>query len=193
MAEADATLFLAINGFVGTLPLIDRVAQWIVSDYLVPVALALVLILMWFVEKDLEMRVRRQLGVFVSLASMALSSFGVMICNMFYFRPRPFVNLDVELLFYRPTDSSFPSNAVAAVFGIAFGIWGVDRRLGYAAVGVGSLYGLARIYAGVHYPLDILAGVAIALVVTFFVFKLRDLLMPALMLAIRLARVIKLA
>ena len=131
---ADMKLFQLINGFVGVAPFVDRIAQWIVSDYLMPIALALALIFMWFAERDREIRVQRQLGVFVALTSMALSSWAVFILNMFYFRPRPFVNADVALLFYKPTDSSFPSNAAAAVFGLAFGIWGVNRRLGYIAI-----------------------------------------------------------
>ena len=184
---------MLMNGFVGTVPFVDRAAQWVVSDYLMPIALALMLIFMWFIDRDRELRVQRQLGVFVALASMALSNSVVFILNFYYFRPRPFADNDVSLLFYEPTDSSFPSNAVAAVFGLAFGIWGVNRRLGYVAIAAATLYGLARVYAGVHYPLDILAGAAIAAPVTYLVFRLRDLLMPVLMLAIRLARVFHLA
>ena len=190
---ADMELFLLINGFVGVVPFVDRTAQWVVSDYLMPIALALMLIFMWFVDRDREVRVQRQLGVLVALTSMALSSWVVFIMNMFYFRPRPFVNADVAMLFYRPTDSSFPSNAAAAVFGLAFGIWGVNRRLGCIAIAAASLYGLARVYAGVHYPLDVLAGAAIAVPGTYLVFRMHDLLMPLLMLAIRLARILRLA
>ena len=189
----DTDLFMLMNGFVGKAPFVDRVAQWVVSDYLMPIALALMLIFMWFIDRDRDLRVQRQLGVFVALASMALSNSVVFILNFYYFRPRPFEGNDVSLLFYEPTDSSFPSNAVAAVFGLAFGIWGVNRRLGYYAIAAAILYGLARVYAGVHYPLDILAGAAIAAPVTYLVFRLRDLLMPVLMLAIRLARIFKLA
>ena len=190
---ADKDLFLLINGFVGVVPFVDRIAQWIVSDYLMPIALALALVFMWFVDRDRDIRAQRQVGVFVALTAMALSNSVVFILNFFYFRPRPFVNADVALLFYKPTDSSFPSNAVAAVFGLAFGIWGVNRRLGWIAIGAASLYGLARVYAGVHYPLDVLGGAAIAAVVTYLVFRLRDLLMPLLMLPIRLARILRLA
>ena len=190
---ADKELFLLINGFVGVVPFVDRIARWIVSDYLMPIALALALIFMWFVDRDREVRARRQVGVFVALTAMALSNSVVFILNFCYFRPRPFVNADVALLFYKPTDSSFPSNAVATVFGLAFGIWGVNRRLGWVAIGAASLYGLARVYAGVHYPLDVLGGAAIAAVVTYLVFRLRDLLMPLLMLPIRLARILRLA
>ena len=190
---ADKELFLLINGFVGVVPFVDRIAQWIVSDYLMPIALALALVFMWFVDRDRDIRAQRQVGVFVALTAMALSNSVVFILNFFYFRPRPFVNADVALLFYKPTDSSFPSNAVAAVFGLAFGIWGVNRRLGWVAIGAASLYGLARVYAGVHYPLDILGGAAIAAVVTYLVFRMRDMLMPLLMLPIRLARLLRLA
>ena len=193
MADIDEKLFLWINGFVGTSQFVDRLANWVVSDYLMPVALALVLIVLWFVELDRDARMRHQIGVLVALTSMALSNFAVFVINMFYFRPRPFVDLDVDLLFYEPTDSSFPSNAVAAVFGIAYGIWGVNRQLGWIAIGAASLYGLARVYAGVHYPLDVLAGAAIAVPVTFLVFKMRDLLMPLLVMVIRFARILRLA
>jgi membrane-associated phospholipid phosphatase len=47
--------------------------------------------------------------------------------------------------------------------------------------------------AGVHYPLDIVVGASIGVVVTYFVFKLRDLLMPVLVAVIRLARIFCLA
>ena len=193
LANADETLFLGINGFVGTLPIVDRVAKWVVSDYLVPVALALLLIVIWFMKRDRDARTQHQIGVLVALGSMSLSSLVVFILNMYYFRPRPFEDLDVNLLFYQPTDSSFPSNAVAAVSGIAFGIWGVNRTLGWMALSATGLYGLARVYAGIHYPLDVIAGAAIAVPSTFLIFKLRDLLMPLLLWVIKFARVLRLA
>ena len=193
VAEIDSALLMRINSFVGTSPIIDEVARWVVSDYLAPVGLALALVAMWFMERDRDARTVHQIGVYVALTSMALSSLAVFIVNMFYFRPRPFVNLDVELLFYQPTDSSFPSNAVAAVFGIAFGVWGVNRALGWLSIGAASMYALARVYAGVHYPLDVVGGAAIAIPVTFLVFRLRDLLMPVLVWTIKFARILQLA
>ena len=178
MAYADEKVFLWINGLVGKFTLLDEAVKWVVSDYMVPVGLALALVGMWFIGKDQLTRQKHQIGVFVALSSMGFSSLGVFIVNAVYFRPRPFADHDVSLLFYEPTDSSFPANAVAVTFGIAIGVWGVNRRLGTALIVAASLYGFARVYAGVHYPLDIVAGAAIAVVVTFLVFKLRDLLHP---------------
>ena len=56
-----------------------------------------------------------------------------------------------------------------------------------------GLYGFARVYAGVHYPLDIVAGALIGAVMTVLVFKLRDLLEPLLTWVIKAARILCLA
>ena len=189
----DEALFLAVNGFVGTVAILDEAAALVASDYMVPKALALALIAMWFTERDRTERMRRQIGVITALTAMSLASLIVFIINMFYFRPRPFEDLDANLLFYRPTDSSFPSNAAAAAFGIAFAVWGTRRGLGWMAIAAASAYGLARVYAGVHYPTDILGGAAIAAAAAWTAFRMRDSLMPVLVAAIRFARIFRLA
>ena len=193
MANPDETLFLWINGFVGVLPILDDAARLAASDYLAPAILALTLIVLWFGEASADIRLKQQVGVFIALSSMGLSGLAVFIANIFYFRPRPFADLDVNLLFYEPTDSSFPANSAATAFGIAFGIWGVNRRVGWFAIGAAGSYGLARVFAGVHYPLDILAGVAIAAAVSFAVFRVSEYAMPLLVGVIRCLRILRLA
>lgn len=193
LANADQAIFLWINGLAGLFGPMDNLVRWIAGDYLVPVSLTLTLVVIWFAGRDRETRQRYQLGLFVALTSMALSSLVVLIANAQYFRPRPFDTLEVTLLMYRPTDSSFPANSMAATFGIAAAVWGVNRRVGTALLAAAGVFGLARVVAGVHYPLDIVGGAAIGVVVTLIVFKLRDLLMPVLMAAIRLARIFCLA
>ncbi|MDP6453648.1 MAG: phosphatase PAP2 family protein [SAR202 cluster bacterium] len=193
MAHADERLFLWLNGFVGTIPALDRVVTWLVSDYLIPVSMALALMMLWFTETDRKLRERQQIGVFVALTAMALSSLVVFIINDMYIRPRPFETLDVTLLFYRPTDPSFPSNAAAAAFGIAFAIWGVNRRIGYMFIAAAAVYSFSRVYAGVHYPLDIVASALIAAPVTWLTFQGRNLLMPILKLVMKAARILCLA
>ena len=193
MAYADEKVFHWINGLAGRVSFFDRIIEWVVSDYMIPVALALVLVGLWFAGSDMLTRQRYQIGLFVALTSMALSSLAVYIINWQYFRPRPFVDHDVTLLFYQPTDSSFPANSMAATFGIAAAVWGVNRRIGTVLLIAATLYGFARVYAGVHYPLDIVAGALIAVVITFLVFKLKDLLEPLPTWVIKAARVLCLA
>ena len=195
MESADENLFFWLNGMAGRFATVDTFVQWTVSDYLIPVSMALGLIALWYLGQDERTRRRHQVGVFAALTSMALSNWVVYIVNWYYFRPRPFVEFpdEVTLLFYPPTDSSFPSNAMAAAFAIALSVWFVNRRVGALFLAGAALYGFARVFAGVHYPLDIAGGVAIAAIVSVVVFKAFQLLRPLTDLVLRVARALCLA
>ena len=54
----------------------------------------------------------------------------------------------------------------------------MNRPVGAFMLAAVALYGFGRIYAGVHYPLDIAAGAAIGGVVTLFALGLKNLLQP---------------
>ena len=167
MANADTTVFVWLNGLTGAVGLIDSAARIVGSDYAVPAVMGLTILAMWFVGGDAEDRMRRQVGVFVALTAVGLASWMVFAGNELYFRPRPFdaaLGHDVTVLLYRPTDSSFPSNSAAVAFAAAGGVWLISRRAGLALFGVAVAYGLARVYGGVHYPLDIVGGAIVGLV-----------------------------
>lgn len=194
LAHADKAIFLWINALVGRAPAVDASMAWLASDYLVPVSMGLTLVALWFIGRDAPQRMRYQIGMFTALTAMALSSLVVFICNALFFRPRPFDGLDgISLLFYQPTDSSFPSNSASVAFAIAAGVWCVNRRIGYALSAAAILYGFSRVYVGVHYPADILGGVVIALIVTALTLRLRDLMMPVLVAVIKAARLLAIA
>ena len=193
MARADEVVFLWINGLVGAFRPLDAAIEWVVSDYFVPAAMALTLLGLWFAGRDSAARMRNQVGVLVALASMAIASGSVFALNVVYFRDRPFVDLDVSLLFYEPTNSSFPANSAAAMFGLAAAVWGIDRRLGTALTLLAALFGFSRVYAGVHYPLDIIAAAAIGFSAAWVSSKLRKLVEPLPTMAIKAARILCLA
>ena len=191
LADADRALFLWINGLAGHAPLVDGAMQWLASDYLAPVGIALTLTALWLIGGDAATRQRYQIGMFTALIAMALANLAVFLLNAIYFRPRPFLGLDpadITLLMYEPTDSSFPSNSAAAAFAIAAAVWCVNRRIGAALFSVAATYGFARVYAGVHYPADIVGGALIAFMMTAVALRLRDLLHPLLVVVIRVAR-----
>ena len=193
MANPDKTLFAWINGWAGNVAAFDSAMEWVASDYLVPVSLVLTLVAMWFMGIDRATRQRHQIGVLVALSAMAIASGLVMFTNSLYFRDRPFVDLDVTLLFYEPTDSSFPSNSAAAAFAVAAAVWGVNRGIGRALFAVAAIYGLARVYAGVHYPLDIMGGAVIGIGVAYAAHRVRRLVEPLPTAVIRAARILCLA
>ena len=193
MAHADQIVFAWINGWVGSFPPFDSAMRWVVSDYLVPVSLVLTLTALWFSGGTHLVRQRYQLGVLVALSSMGLASGFVLLLNEVYFRPRPFEDIEVSLLFYQPTDSSFPANSAAVAFAIAMAVLRVNRRVGLGLFLLAGLYGFARVYAGVHYPLDIVFGAAIGIGIAALVARLAGLLEPLPTMVIRAARMLCLA
>ena len=196
MANADTTLFVWLNGLTGAVGLIDSAARIVGSDYAVPAAMGLTILAMWFVGSDADDRMRRQVGVFVALTAVGLASWMVFAGNELYFRPRPFdaaLGHDVTVLLYRPTDSSFPSNSAAVAFAAAGGVWLISRRAGLALFGVAVAYGLARVYGGVHYPLDIVVGAAVGLVAVVMARGLWRLIDPVAAVVIRAARILCIA
>ncbi|SNT33770.1 undecaprenyl-diphosphatase [Streptosporangium subroseum] len=66
-----------------------------------------------------------------------------------------------------PGDYSFPSNHATLAGAIAVGVLLVDRRLGVLA-GIAALaMAASRVYVGIHYPHDVLAGLALGAAVAW--------------------------
>lgn len=78
-------------------------------------------------------------------------------------RPRPFIShpTHVHLLMSHGRDGSFPSDHAVSAFAIAVVLVAYHRRTGIAAIVLAAGVCLARVYVGVHYPADVLAGAAI--------------------------------
>lgn len=162
------------------------------SDYLVPAFSSLMLIGLWFTGRDPE-RYYNQLAVIVGVSGLGLANLGIAILNTHYFRERPFVHLDLDLLFYQPSDSSFPANVAAVGFALAIAVVFRNRTLGLILVAFSLVWSGARVYAGVHYPSDILAGAAMGMAGTGFAY-LVAVLVPWLPRSVfRAARVLYLA
>ncbi len=193
MANLDEAIFLRINGWVGSVPALDHLVGWLVSDYLASTVLGFALVVLWLAGGDDDTRMRRQVGVLMALVGMALASWLVFVSNGLFFRDRPFIDLDVNLLFYRPTDSSMPANSAAAFFGLSSAIWWVHRRTGMALLAVAGLHALLRVYAGVHYPSDVVVGALIGVVGVASAYRLKGLVDPLPAMAVKAARILCLA
>lgn len=191
--QADEAILLWLNGWVGRLPWIDAVVRLVVGDYLVPVLMALALLGLWFSGGNAFVRERNQRAVMTALLGLGLANLTVEALNQFVFRPRPFADLEVSMLFYRPTDSSFPANPAAIAFAIATGVWLWNRRVGSYLAVVGALFALSRVYAGVFYPLDGLGGASIGVAASAVAMGLLRLSEPLPTLALRLGRAVYLA
>jgi len=154
----DWALFQLINGWAGRWPLLDKIMLLVASDYGLTTAMALGLVMLWFEGRDRAGRERNQRAVLMAALSLVVANVVLKLCNLIYFRPRPFHDHAVHLLFYRPTDSSFPSNVATVGFSLAVSLWQRHHGAGIAFTVAALLLGFSRIFCGVHYPSDILAG-----------------------------------
>ena len=123
----------------------------------------------WF-RRENERQNRRYLLSAICGALVALFVARILAATL-PLRLRPLLNPAID---FRPpsglpdqsnwtTWSSFPSDHAALFFALATGIFFVSKRWGAAAFAyVAFVICLPRIYVGIHYPSDIIAGVLLA-------------------------------
>jgi len=94
------------------------------------------------------------------------------IMSLIYFRIRPFGALSNinKLIEKSISETSFPSGHTIVSFILAFTLLWIDRKWGIVFIILAFLVALSRIIVGVHYPTDILAGIATALLLSL-IFK----------------------
>lgn len=172
---SDTSVFLWINGLAGHVRIIDEFFKGVSNDYFALIIGMLVMVWLWFATRDSAARDRNQRTVMIAMISigMAATAMALINLNSGWFRVRPFDALpgQVNLIFYPPTDSSFPSNYAAIIFSIALPVLIRNRKYGWWLLALAIVGSFGRIYMGVHYPLDVLGGIGVGLLgcgVAFF-------------------------
>jgi len=151
------TLFLAINATPSTPRWLIDIAIAIANDviYVVPLVLAL----LWL-SGD---RIRREAAVRAFCVAMLAQGINQLI-GLMWTHPRPFmIGLGHTFLAHAP-DSSFPSDHVTMFASIALTLLVVGvRSYGWLMVLAGVAVAWARVFVGVHFPLDMAGGVGVSL------------------------------
>ncbi|MFE6169027.1 phosphatase PAP2 family protein [Viridibacillus arvi] len=169
----DYQLFKLINHFAGQNSILDHLVL-LFSTY-GPILFGMVLIWLWFSKSNNRHENRK---IVLYALTIVILTLGIdKIIEMAYFRPRPFVDHAVTLLYEKTNlDPSFPSNHAAGSFALAFALFWKRRKIGSILIIMAVLMALSRIYIGVHYPLDVIAGAFIGLGVTNLVISQSRLL-----------------
>ncbi len=94
------------------------------------------------------------------ILSYALGRLG----SVLYYNPRPFVVGHFTPLIAHAANNGFPSDhtLLAAAFASVGMYW--NKRLGVALWVLTLFIAVARVYVGVHHPLDVIASMAFALI-----------------------------
>lgn len=90
-------------------------------------------------------------------------------------RPRPWLDVvGLTALIAEHDPNSFPSGHTTCAFAFAGAVWRTapERWMRWVALAAAVLMGFSRLYVGVHYPSDVLAGVLVGLFAAWVAFQL---------------------
>jgi membrane-associated phospholipid phosphatase len=111
---------------------------------------------------------RRRFPTCTVSAAMSLAGAAtlVLLLKEFLDRSRPeLAHHSLDPLVTTPASDSFPSGHTATAFATATVVGMLHPRLRWPALGLATLVGLSRVYLGVHFWFDVLAGAALGIAV----------------------------
>ncbi|MBW5483099.1 phosphatase PAP2 family protein [Streptomyces bambusae] len=162
--NVDVSLLYDINGLARHAPdRLDRVVGF-VGEYGLPLAMVLLVLWCWHGARRQD-----EAGAVDSFAALVWAPLGAALALLvnvplreFVARPRPFRKHDgLEVLASGKTDFSFVSDHATLTMALGVGLFIANRRFGLVGIGLALLEGLCRVYMGVHYPTDVIGGLAL--------------------------------
>ncbi|GAB2794753.1 phosphatase PAP2 family protein [Streptomyces chlorus] len=163
-SNPDVDLLYDINGLAKAAPpWLDRIMEFVGEFGLLFALLALVMWCWWGVRK----RGGEDAAPTVAALVWAPLAAGIAVLvnvpiREFVERRRPFLDHEgLEVLVEGKTDYSFVSDHATLCMALAVGLFLANRRLGIIGLLFGVVGGFIRVYMGVHYPTDVVGGLAL--------------------------------
>jgi len=158
--NADLFLLRAVNGLAGRYESLDKAAVFVAGylEYFLVAVLVFILI-KGAISKNIRSIRTAVLGAVSAPFALFVVKYAI---SLSYYRPRPFlVDGNVHEILHLGSDrmvSAFPSGHTIFFFAMASVVYLNDRKLGRWFYVGAVLIGLARVFVGVHWPSDVLAG-----------------------------------
>ena len=172
LTRLDLWLFHTINGCSGNWAL-DWVASFAERNNLFKGAVMMAAYFgLWFIAESRQSTRRKIIAaLFGAIMSLLVAR---ILASALPFRVRPLYQTDIGFLsphlpaFAHPLElenwSSFPSDHAALFFALAVGLWRCSRVIGTVALAFAAIWVcLVRIYLGIHFPFDVIAGAMIGI------------------------------
>ena len=96
--------------------------------------------------------------------------------GLFYSHLQPFAIDGFEPIIYHAPDNSFPSDHLVIGGALASFLFTVNKKSGLVAFILALGVALGRVMGGIHYPIDVIAGLAIGVLAAIILKKIFDLI-----------------
>lgn len=161
----DIYIFSQINNLALKYLWLDTLAIFL-AKYL-PYLLVAVLVL--FLIKDFK-KYWKMVGI--AFSAVIFSGIIVQLIRFIWYQPRPFIADQVNLLLSHSPTGSFPSGHAAFFFALSTIIYFQNKKAGILFLFASLLIGLSRVFSGLHWPSDILAGIILGIFSAWLINKL---------------------
>ena len=151
---SERSIFEFLHNYSGKFPVLDSLAVFFASylPYL------LVLLTVFFIFRERNWRKRFYGSALIVLSTVLARGVISTIVHYFVGRERPFKVLGFTPLINGPMSTAFPSNHAIFFFALGTALFFLNRRWGVWFLVFAAIMGVARVFVGVHWPFDVLAG-----------------------------------
>lgn len=169
LIELDKKVFEWLHRSVGKNIVLDDI--WKITSVYLIYLIPIYLVYLWFANPKLREDSLRSaiVGVIGWLAVTRVVAY-------FWFRERPLVDATLptkEIVFHRPT-YSFPSDHALFLFALASGFYfSGHKEIGFGLYIVAISVSFSRVVVGIHFPLDVVAGAVIGVVMAWLAWQYR--------------------
>jgi undecaprenyl-diphosphatase len=167
-------LLLLINGWAGKNHLLDDVMIFCAS-YLIYIVFLTALVCVGY------MAYKREWRSVIYFFSALIVSYGLLkLASLTNFDHRPFMDHHLTQLVAHAGGKSFPSDhtTVATAIAAALLFFSPFKKTAWLLVAAACLIGFARVFAGIHYPADIIGGLVTGFVGGALVLVVKKLIEP---------------
>jgi len=184
----DVDLLYEINGLAKSAPAwFDRVMAF-VGEYGILLGMVLVVLWCWWSVRrrgTAEDAVTAVSGIVWAPLAAGIALLINIPIRGFVERQRPFhEHAGLEVLVSGKNDFSFVSDHATVAMALAVGLFVAHRTFGAVAIGLALLEGFCRVYLGLHYPTDVVGGLALGTAVALLLSPLATMLLTPLVAAV---------
>jgi undecaprenyl-diphosphatase len=137
-----------------------------IAEYMV-IFLAIAVLVFWFTRVN-----KNRIMVICGSITFVIAEIFGKIAGKIHSNHQPFAELsNVNQLIEKAVDNSFPSDHTILFFSFCLTFWIFRGARGFIWILLALLVGISRIWVGVHYPADIMAGTIISICTAIIVIR----------------------